>query len=77
MSRSPHFAFPYFHVRKQASFPGLWDKPIWGAGAWIWGGSGVRGAPGLGVIFLRSASALGKRLFLPLPAPLQPSFSAS
>lgn len=71
------FAFPYFHVCKQASSPGLWNKPIWGAGAWIWGGSGVRGAPGLGVIFLRSANALGKRLFLPLPTLLQPSFFAS
>lgn len=69
MPRSPHFAFPYFHVRKQASFPGLWDKPIWGAGAWIWGGKWCKRGPWLRSHFSEKCQCFREAAFPPPPCP--------
>lgn len=59
-----------FHVCKQASSLGLWDKPNWGAGAWIWGGgSGVRWAPWLRSHFSEKCQCFREAAFPPPPYP--------
>lgn len=76
MLRSPQLAFPYFLVCKQASSPGLWDKPFWGAGAWIWGGKWCKRGPWLRSHFSEKCQCFREAAFPPPHQPLQPSFCA-